>query len=338
LEDRTPLLGNWIELVGPHQAVRIFGVTLVGVNAENGRKLLFTICFIVLIWALRKGLRGVLRLIFPGREHERAEFWAKQFVVLFTAALLIVGVVSIWFDDPTRLTTAFGLVTAGLAFALQRVVTAIAAYFVLLRGRTFNVGDRIKMGGVRGDVINLTLITTTIMEMGQPPGEQGDSPSMWVHSRQYTGRVVSVTNDKIFDEPVYNYTREFPFVWEEMQIPISFKDDRKRVEQILLEVADRHTVKIAELSEEQLQHMESQYLMRRAEIHPRVYWRITDNWVELTLRFIAHDDGVRALKDAMSREILEKLDAAGIGIASSTYDVVGMPKLHVHIENPSASA
>jgi small-conductance mechanosensitive channel len=60
------------------------------------------------------------------------------------------GLVSIWFDDPTRLTTALGLVTAGLAFALQRVVTAVAGYLIILRGKTFNIGDRISMGGVRG--------------------------------------------------------------------------------------------------------------------------------------------------------------------------------------------
>ena len=59
--------------------------------------------------------------------------------------------------------------------------------------------------------------------------------------------------------------------------------------------------------------------------------------MELTVRFITRDDGVRALKDAMSRDILKDLDAAGIGIASSTHDVVGMPKLHVQIDNPQAS-
>ena len=152
------------------------------------------------------------------------------------------GLVSIWFDDPTRLTTALGLVTAGLAFALQKVVTAFAGYFVILRGRTFNVGDRITMGGVRGDVIALGFIQTTIMEMGQPPSVQNADPAMWVRSRQYTGRIVTVSNAKIFDEPVYNYTREFPYIWEEMTLPITYTADRARAERILLEVAGRHTV------------------------------------------------------------------------------------------------
>jgi hypothetical protein len=64
-----------------------------------------------------------------------------------------------------------------------------------------------------------------------------------------------------------------------------------------------------------------------------VYWRITDNWLEMTLRFIAKTHGVRDLKDRMSREILQGLDASKIGIASGTYEVVGMPTLSVRVEN-----
>ena len=70
------------------------------------------------------------------------------------------------------------------------------------------------MGGVRGDVIGLGFIQTKIMEMGQPPAEQSDEPAMWVRSRQYTGRLVTVTNDKIFDEPVFNYSQDFPYIWK----------------------------------------------------------------------------------------------------------------------------
>jgi small-conductance mechanosensitive channel len=75
------------------------------------------------------------------------------------------------------------LVTAGLAFALQKAVTAVAGYFVILRGNTFNVGDRIVMGGVRGDVIGLSFTQTTIMEMGQPAAVQSADPAMWVQAR-----------------------------------------------------------------------------------------------------------------------------------------------------------
>jgi small-conductance mechanosensitive channel len=208
-----------IRLVGPNQAVEFLGIRLVGINAENGKKLLFSLVYVLLVLLIarlvERGTWWFLRL----RGNERVLFWSRQGIRLAAAALLLLGLASIWFDDPTRLATALGLVTAGLAFALQRVVTALAGYFVILRGQTFNVGDRIRMGGVRGDVIALGFLQTTIMEIGQPPAVQSDEPAMWVKSRQYTGRIVTVSNATIFDEPVYNYTHHFPFLWEEMTQP-----------------------------------------------------------------------------------------------------------------------
>ena len=132
----------------------------------------------------------------------------------------------------------------------------------------FTVGDRITIGGVRGDVVALGFIQTSGMEMGEPPGAHSGDPTVWVNARQYTGRVVNVTNDKLFDTPVFNYTREFPFLW-------------------------------------------------------------TDNWLEVSLRFLAPVRGVRALKDAMTRDILPAFDRAKIGIASTTFELTGMPEVRV---------
>lgn len=323
----TPL-ENFITLVGPNRAVEILGVRLVGINAENGVKLLFTLVFIAFILFLGRLLRRFISRALHGRD-ERLTFWVRQGVALGTALLLILGLVSIWFDDPTRLATGIGLVTAGLAFALQKAVTAVAGYFIILRGKTFNVGDRITMGGVRGDVIALGFMQTTIMEMGQPPPVQNADPAMWVQSRQYTGRIVTVSNARIFDEPVYNYTREFPYLWEEMSIPIRFNADRDRAERILLDVANRRTVSFSSLSQEALQEMQRRYFMKSADMKPRVYYRLTDNWLELTVRFIAEDHGIRELKDQMSRDILRDLDKADIDIASSTYEIVGSPLVRI---------
>jgi hypothetical protein len=64
-------------------------------------------------------------------------------------------------------------------------------------------------------------------------------------------------------------------------------------------------------------------------VTPRVYYRLTDNWLELTVRFIVRDHGIRDVKDAMSRDIIAALDEAGIGIASGTYDIVGLPPIRI---------
>ncbi len=135
----------------------------------------------------------------------------------------------------------------------------------------------------------------------------------------------------IFDEPVYNYTREFPYIWEEMRLPVPFSADRNRAEQILLDAARKHTVKIAELSEGALAALESRYVLKRSELEPQTYWRLTDNWLEITVRFIVQDSGIREVKSKMSRDILEELDRAGIGIASGTYEIVGLPPVKVQM-------
>lgn len=309
--------------------MEFLGIRLVGINAENGQKLLLTIFFILIIFLLRRGAKILTQKLMRGSHNERIRFWTRQAINLASAVLLLLSLISIWFDDPTRLATALGLVSAGLAFALQKVITSLAGYFVILRGKNFSIGDRITMGGVRGDVIALDFIQTTIMEMGQPPSVQSADPAMWVKSRQFTGRIVTVSNDKIFDEPVYNYTRDFPYLWEEISIPITYSTDRERAEQILLECADRHTIQINQMSAEALQKMQKRYFIQTADLTPRVYYRITDNWLELTVRFIVTDHSIRNIKDAVSRDILKAFDRAGIGIASATYDIVGFPSLRI---------
>jgi len=318
-------------LIGPKETVQILGVRLVGVNAENGRKLLITALFLVVVWLISRGLRLVTHPLTGDRTSKRVQFWTRQIIQLGTTILQIIGVLSIWFDDPGRLATFLGLFSAGLAFALQRVVTAVAAYFVLLRGKTFNVGERIKMGGVRGDVISLGFIQTTIMEMGEPPSVQGEDPGMWVQARQYTGRVVTVTNDKIFENPVYNYSRDFPYIWEELRVGVSYTADKERAEQILLEAARRHTKRTTEMSEDCLKEMERRYSLNRSDLEPQVFWRLTDNWVELSVRFVTEDHGIRYVKDAMSRDVVKEFEAAGLSVASGTYAIVEFPEVNVRV-------
>lgn len=322
-------------IAGPKSSLHIFGVKLVGVNAETGTKVLLTLLLIGLVYFLGRIFQASVMRLYARTERAQARFWARQTFRVGLSLVFFVGVLSIWFDDPARLSTGLGLVTAGLAFALQRVVASLAGYLVILRGQTFNVGDRITMGGVRGDVVSLGFMQTTIMEMGQPPTVQNAEPAMWVRARQYSGRIVTVSNSKIFDEPVYNYSKDFPYIWEEMSVPISFHDDRGVVERILLEAANRHTVAIAQVGLEAAREMERRYLVSVGNLKPRVFLRITDNGVELTVRFIVRDHEIREVKDAMSREILTKLEEAEIGIASTTFAIAAIPPLRLQSDGVS---
>jgi small-conductance mechanosensitive channel len=317
------------------EALRLFGITLIGATPENLRKLLLTIALVAVAALLAWLLRSVLRTFIGSRGGTRFHFWARQAVSLLLALIVLFGIASIWFDNPARMATVVGLVGAGLAFALQRVITAVAGYFVILRGKTFNVGDRIVMGGVRGDVIALSFMQTKIMEMGQPPPVQKDEPAMWVKSRQFTGRIVTVTNDKIFDEPVYNYTDQFPYVWDEITIPIHYHADRNRAEAILLAAGEAHAITSASIEREELDRLEQRYGVAIGDINPRVYWQFGQDWLELTVRFLSPDHGTRDIKDRMTRRILSELGSAGISIASSSYEITGIPPLRIEVAAPA---
>ena len=311
----------------PAHAAHLFGVTLIGATSQNLHKLILTVAFIAVAFVLGWLIRSLLKLLIGSRAGTRINFWAKQGVSLILALILILGIMSIWFDSPARLASALGLIGAGVAFALQRVITAVAGYFVILRGKTFNVGDRIVMGGVRGDVIGLSFMQTRIMEMGQPPkvNEQTE-PAMWVHSRQFTGRIVTVTNDKVFDEPVYNYTHEFPYIWDEINVPIHYAEDYKKADKLLLDAARKHGVSKEKVGTEEIKRLKDRFGIDVGDMDPQLYWRMTENWLEITVRYLAPDHGGRSIKDRMTREILAGLEKAGIPVAAIRQEGVALGK------------
>lgn len=315
--------------------MEIFGIKLVGFNPENGQKLLLTVGVLSLMFCVKWLLGKFFMRIPTDKEKMKFRFWTRQGLNLFIAFVTFIAILSIWFDDPRRLTTGLGLVTAGLAFALQKVVTSFAGYLVIMRGNTFSVGERITMGGIRGDVISLGFLQTTIMEMGQPPSVQGADPAMWVRGRQFTGRIVTVTNDKIFENPVYNYTRDFPFIWEELKVPIKYTADREYVEKILIEYVKKYTQDAYEASRSNARFLQERFGINTDDTIPRVFYRLTDNWLELTVRFITSEHGIRDVKDQISRDILSALESKNIEIASATFDIVGLPKLQLETILPN---
>lgn len=316
--------------------MHFYHVTFVGVNRLNEERVLLTVALVVFTEVVRRLLHALLRGIRRIEKADRFRFWGHQAINLASAAFFILALISIWVGPHANWGTFAGLIGAGIAFASQQFILAIAGYFVILRGRTFSLGDRIIIGGVRGEVIALDFFQTTVLEMGQPPAVESETdPAMWVLARQYTGRIVVISNGEIFKQPVFNYSRDFAFLWEEIHVGIAYDDDYQTAEQILLETAQKHSAPIEELTrpaQAQLIHL---YDIEPPSVQPRVFYRMTSNWVDLAVRFIVRDRDIRIVKDAMYREILRRFKERGIEVASSTYDIVGFPP--VRVEMPPAA-
>jgi small-conductance mechanosensitive channel len=161
---------------------------------------------------------------------------------------------------------------------------------------------------------------------------------MWVQARQYTGRIVTVTNGVIFDEPVYNYSRDFPFIWEEMHVPVKHDADLDLAERLLLDIARRHAVKREELGPGVMHHLRRRYFVPADEVsvEPEVFYKLTSNWMELAVRFVVPTHDIRRIKSNVSREIASTFAENGLEIASGTYALVEVPPLTLRAPAPSA--
>jgi small-conductance mechanosensitive channel len=312
------------------RVVEVLGIRLLGVNLQTLHKLLLTAIIIAIAVVVRLGLRKIETAL--DVDASKRIIWTEKAIRLLVGAAALFFIASIWFEDAHNLALFSGLVAGGLAIASQRVLQAIGGFLVIVFGRTFNLGDRIEMGGVRGDVVDIGLLKTTVMEMGIPAKVQPD-PSHWVAGRQYTGRVVTVVNSEVFEKPVFNYSRSFDFVWDEIELPVKYGTDLHVLERIVLDAARALTSDIVRDASQQLEKVKHRYVLAgSADLEPRTYVRLTDNWIEVTVRFIARPSAVRELKDRMSRRILGGLQGAGIELASATFEIVGLPPLPVHVE------
>jgi small-conductance mechanosensitive channel len=248
-----------------------------------------------------------------------SSFWYRRLARYGIVLAAIVVLLVVWRNSIGHVAIFGGLAVAGLAFAMQEAIGSVAGWFNIVSGGIYRIGDRIEMAGVKGDVIDITPLRTKLLEMGS---SRDDEPS-WVGGRQYTGRIVSLSNKTTFTEPVYNYSSFFDFVWEELRIPIPYDADYDQAERIVLEEAER--VSATQGAREAMETMMERYPMPRHQVDPRVYLTLTDNWVELAARFVIPVRQSRTIRDEMSRAIRRRFDDAGIRIASATMDVTVTP-------------
>ena len=241
--------------------------------------------------------------------------------ITFLGYLVAFGVVATIFSDRLAgLTVAFGVAGAGIAFALQEVIASVAGWVAASFGGFYSPGDRVQLGGIKGDVIDVGVLRTTLMEVGQ-----------WVNGDLYNGRIVRVANSFIFKEPVYNYSADFPFLWDELTLPVRYGSNweytRKVLEQVVREICGDYAVE----SLAAWQTAVTKYRLEDAQIEPMITLVANDNWIEFTARYIVDYRKRRFVKDRLFTRFLEEVDKSKnqIRLASATFELVNLPQLDI---------
>ncbi len=243
--------------------------------------------------------------------------------ITFMSYILVVLLFSVIFSDRLGgLTVAMGVAGAGIAFALQEVIGSIAGWFAITFANFFSTGDRVQLGGIKGDVIDISFLRTTIMEIGE-----------WVKGDLYTGRVVRVANSFVFKEPVFNYSGDFPFLWDEITVPVKYGSDHNAAREILNKIADEVVGDFSKKAVEAWEEMLTKYLLEDAGVEPMVTVVANDNWMEFTVRYVVNFKARRKTKDQLFTRILDEFEKTDgkVAFASATFQLVEAPTFDVRL-------
>lgn len=251
-----------------------------------------TVLIILVLWILNK---LAVRFFTHGSVEEiRKQYhWRKTIeYTLFTIGVLVVG--NLWISNFQFIVTFLGILSAGIAIALKEVFMNIAGWAYIYIRKPFDVGDRIQIGDVKGDVIDLRLFQFTLLEIGN-----------WVDADQSTGRVVHVPNLKVFIEPQANYSQGFNYIWNEQVIFITLDSDYKKAKSLLSEILNSLLLDEIALAEAEFKRARDKHLIVYNQFTPAVYIDITERGVQVAMRYLCNPRKRRMIQHAITESILQ---------------------------------
>jgi len=260
-------------------------------NSGADAKFISTLLTIVILFVLGRILMKVLT---RGKD-VRIQYNIRKTVAYtsFVIGFFIIG--RIWFQGLQSLTTYLGLVSAGLAIALQVPLVNLAGWAFIMWRKPFSVGDRIQIGEHRGDVIDQRIFMFTLMEIGN-----------WVEADQSTGRIIHIPNGKIFNEMLANYSRGFQYIWHEVPVLLTFESNWRKAKDILLSIAQHHTEALSTAAERKVRQAAKKFMIFYSKLTPTVYTTVKDSGVLLTVRILCEPRKRRGFEQAIWEDILDE--------------------------------
>lgn len=283
------------------------------------RKLIVAAVGLVVVFGLRRLVSGALT---RGLHDGTARYRTRKVVGFLGWVAVLVVLATVFNEELGGLSVAFGVAGAGIAFALQEVIASAAGWIAITFAGFYKVGDRVLLGGIKGDVIDIGVLRTTVFELGE-----------WVDGDLYNGRVVRVANSFVFKEPVYNYSGDFPFLWDELTVPVRHGSDRALARAILLEEAEARVGEYCKTVEEQWKRLTRKYVIESARLTSTVAMSFDENWMTFRLRYVVAYDQRRSTKDALYEAIAARIEASEgrVSIASAAQEITLMRPSRVSV-------
>ena len=212
-------------------------------------------------------------------------------------------VLTIFFQNWYTAVVSFGLISLILGFALQTPITSFIGWVYILVREPYRVGDRIKIGLVTGDVIDVNYLDTTLWEFG------GD----YLSTEHPSGRIIKFPNSNVLSTPVYNYTWPlFPYIWNEVKFHVAYNADLEFVAATMKRVAEKEVGEAMMKQVEVFRQLLAQTPVNQLEVQERpvVMFRVSEiGWLEAIVRYLVHPKEAGRVKSRLIQELLTQLNA-----------------------------
>jgi small-conductance mechanosensitive channel len=265
---------------------------ILGFSPATQEKLLSSIIVIV-IWLIFDKL--LKKVVFEKIDDYTLRYQWQKIVKYVTVIFAIILLTKIWFGAFESIGTYLGLVSAGLAIAFKDLLVNLAGWVFIMIRKPLTVGDRVEIGEVTGDVIDIRIFQFSVIEIGN-----------WVDADQSTGRIIHIPNGVVFSKPQANYTAGFEYIWNEIPVLVTFESDWKKTKEILLDAVNKHAVHLSKDAEKQIKEAAKKFLIFYNKLTPIVYTSVRDSGVMLTIRYLCHVRRRRATEELVWEEVLEQ--------------------------------
>jgi small-conductance mechanosensitive channel len=235
----------------------------------------------------------------PGRyvKEEKSAFYFRKLIGFVAWLIVILIVIFNAAGGIGSISAVIGLAGAGLAIALQDPIVSLVGWFLIIGKYGISVGDRIEINGVKGDVADVGMLRTAIMEVGN-----------WLSGEQSTGRMVFFPNSFVFKGHFFNYSTSNSFIWDEIHVLVTYESSWKKALDIILKVAEEASMEVVARAKESQQEMARKFNVSLGNPDAHAHVTIADSGVDLVLRFLTEIKLRRIMRDRICRGILEAFE------------------------------
>jgi small-conductance mechanosensitive channel len=258
-------------------------------DLTNSEKALFSLVIMLITWILN---RIMLSKIHQHMTDVKRFYHVKKTLNYIAVIIDIILILMIWISQLSAIPTILGLFSAGIAIALKDLFSNIAAWLFILWRRPFEVGDRIAISGVAGDVIDHRLFQFTINEINQNGGDQS------------TGRIIHIPNAMVFTNALTNYGQGFQYMWSELSVTLTFESNWQRAKKAFLKIAEQHAETLTAEAETRLRESAKKFMIYYSKLTPIVYTSMETSGVVLSIRFLCDPQQKRIINERITEAIL----------------------------------